>query len=117
MAGSRIGRLELQPRQGVVGLRADATGLRQDAIESTQQRCGCAGGYEGARRAGVSELVMRAVASNEEQLRDQIGSNSVVGRVRQWGFGRRVVVVVKQAKRAASRKKRLGMTRGRERRG
>lgn len=116
MAGSRIGRLELQLRQRVVALRADATGLRQDAIESTRQQCECAGGNGHARRAGVSETVMGAVASNEEQLRDQIGSDSVVGRVIQWVLRSRVVVVVRQAKRAASRKKRLGMTRGRERR-
>lgn len=82
MVVSWFGKLELQLRQRVVRLWTVATGLRQDAIESTrQQQCECAGGNEDARRAGVFVMLMRVIARYEEQLRDQIGSDSVVWRV------------------------------------
>ena len=86
MAKRLFGRRELQLRQRVVRLRTDATGLRQDAIESTRQQGECAGGNEDARLQGVSQLSMGAIARYEEQLCGQIGSNSVVGRVYNRGI-------------------------------
>lgn len=59
---------------------------------------------------------MRAIARYEEQLRDQIGSNSVVGRADNGGLEVGWLWVVKRRNGRRSRKKRLGMTRGRERR-
>jgi hypothetical protein len=52
---------------------------------STRQQCECAGGNEDARPAGVSQLLMGAIARYEEQVRDQIGSIAVVGTAHNGG--------------------------------